>query len=73
VLVAEVILLALLAYLVCGLIVGVPFVVRGVAWVDPSAQGTSLGFRMLILPGTIALWPLIAAKWIATPKTGGHG
>ena len=70
--VAEVILLIALAYVLCGLAVGVPFVLRGVDRVDTSAQGASLGFRLLILPGTVALWPLMATKWIKAPRSGGH-
>ena len=70
--VAEVILLVVLAYVLCGLAVGVPFVLSGVDRVDEAARGASLGFRLLILPGTIALWPLVATKWIKAPRSGGH-
>ena len=70
--VAEVIVLIALAYVLCGLAVGVPFVLRGVDRVDASAQGASLGFRLLILPGTVALWPLMVTKWIMAPRSGGH-
>ena len=62
--IAEVILFACLAYSFCGVAIGVPFVLRGVDLVDASARGASIGFRLIILPGTVALWPLIAAKWI---------
>jgi hypothetical protein len=72
VIVAEVILLIALAYVLCGLSVGVPFVLCGVDRVDEAARGASLGFRLLILPGTIALWPLMATKWIKAPRSGGH-
>ena len=54
--------------LLCGLAVGVPFVVRGVDRVDEAARGASRGFRLLILPGTVALWPLMATKWIQAPS-----
>jgi hypothetical protein len=40
--------------------------------VDASAQGASLGFRLLILPGTVALWPLMVTKWITAPRLGGQ-
>ena len=70
--VAEVILLVVLAYVLCGLAVGVPFVLSGVDRVDEAARGASLGFRLLILPGTIALWPLMATKWIKAPRSGCH-
>ena len=70
--VAEVTLLIALAYVLCGLAVGVPFVLSCVDRVDEAARGASLGFRLLILPGTIALWPPMATKWIKAPRSGGH-
>ena len=70
--VAEVILYICLVYSLCGLAVGVPFVLRGVDRVDASARGASVGFRLLILPGTAALWPLMAAKWIKARKAEGR-
>jgi hypothetical protein len=72
VIVAEVILLVILAYLLCGLAAGVPFVLRGVDRVDEAARGAPLGFRLLILPGTVALWPLMTAKWLKAGKAGEH-
>lgn len=70
--VAEATLLGAMVYLVCGLALGVPFVLRGADRVDDAAKGTSIGFRLLILPGTVALWPLMAMKWFKVQKTGGH-
>ena len=70
--VAEVTLLIALAYVLCGLAVGVPFVLRGVDRIDEAARGATVAFRLLILPGTVALWPLMAAKWIKAPRSGGH-
>ena len=68
--VAEVILLIALAYVLCGLAVGVPFVLSGVDRVDEAARGASLGFRLLILPGTVVLWPLMATEWIKAARPG---
>jgi hypothetical protein len=72
VIVAEVILYICLVYSLCGLAVGVPFVLGGVDRVDASARGASIGFRLIILPGTVALWPIIATKWIKAFRTEGH-
>jgi hypothetical protein len=72
VLVAEVILCSALAYVLCGLAVGAPFVLRGVDRVDEAARGAPLGFRLLILPGSVGLWPLMLTKWIKAPRSGGH-
>jgi hypothetical protein len=72
VLVAQLILVGLLVYLLAGLAVGLPFVFRGVDRVDAAARGASPGFRLLILPGTVALWPLLLAKWLKAPNARAH-
>ena len=69
--VAEVIVLALSAYLACGLLFGLAFVTAGVGRVDAAARGTSAGFRLLILPGTAALWPFLAVRWLRAARSGG--
>ncbi len=46
-----------------GLLFGVPFVFRGVDRIDPAARGAGVGFRLLILPGVVALWPLLFLRW----------
>lgn len=67
---ADVILFGALVYALCGLAVGVPFVLRGVDRVDEAAWGAPIGFRLLILPGTVALWPLMARKWLNACRPG---
>jgi len=59
------------AYLGVGLVFAVAFVARGVDRVDPSARGAGWGFRLLIVPGSAALWPWLAARWArgAPPPT----
>ena len=58
---------ALTVWVVVGLIVGVPFILRGVGRVDPLAAEGSVGFRLAILPGVVALWPLVLRRWKAGP------
>jgi hypothetical protein len=60
----------LVLYLSCGLIGGSAFVTAGVGKVDAAARGTSVCFRLLILPATVAFWPLLAAKWIKAVRRG---
>ena len=50
-------------YLACGIIFALPFVVLGVGRIDPHATHGSWGFRVLIVPGTVLLWPLLAKRW----------
>jgi hypothetical protein len=56
------ILAALGAYLACGLLFAIPFVLTGVKRIDPHAKPGTWGFRMLILPGTVFLWPLLLRR-----------
>lgn len=61
---AELVLLVAAGYLATGLLFGLAFVTVGVARLDPAARDTSAAFRILILPGSVALWPVLAAKWV---------
>jgi hypothetical protein len=49
-------------YAAIGLVFALLFVTRGVSRVDPAAIGGSVGFRILIIPGTVALWPLLMRR-----------
>jgi hypothetical protein len=69
--VAEAIVAIVSAYVACGLLFGLAFITAGVGRVDAAARGTSAGFRLLILPGTAALWPLLAARWVRAARSGG--
>lgn len=51
-------------YLAAGLLFAVPFVLTGVKRIDPHAAHGSWGFRVLIIPGTMFLWPLLARRWL---------
>jgi hypothetical protein len=52
------------AYAALGLVFAVAFVIRGAGRVDPAAREGTWGFRLLILPGSVALWPLLARRWL---------
>ena len=55
---------ALAIYLGVGLVFAIAFVWKGVGKIDPAAVEGTIGFRLLILPGSIALWPLLARRWL---------
>ncbi|MGE0638904.1 MAG: hypothetical protein AB7G12_03385 [Thermoanaerobaculia bacterium] len=38
--------------------------VRGIERIDPAARGASRGFRLIVLPGAVALWPLLLRRWV---------
>jgi hypothetical protein len=70
--IAELLVTLATIYFVCGVAFGVPFVLRGVNRVDAAAHGSSLAFRLLLLPGTIALWPVMVRKWLSARRPEEH-
>jgi hypothetical protein len=50
-------------YLGGGLLFAIPFTLFGVKRLDPHAAHGSWGFRLIIIPGTMAFWPLLAKRW----------
>lgn len=62
--IADGLVLAAGCYLAAGLVFALAFVTAGVQRVDPAARGGTWGFRLLILPGAAALWPLLLARWL---------
>jgi hypothetical protein len=55
-------------YLALGIFAGIAFIVRGVDRVDPAMAGSPKRVRLVILPGAIALWPILLAMWVRAPK-----
>ena len=54
---------ALTAYALSGCLFSLVFVVFGITKVDSAATGSSVFFRLLIIPGAIAFWPLLLRRW----------
>lgn len=55
-------------YGIIGFLFGLPFVTWGVQRIDPSAKGAGIGFRLIVLPGAMAFWPLLARRWLRGMK-----
>jgi hypothetical protein len=58
------------AYAAAGLVFGLAFVALGVSRVDSVAKGSGLGFRVIVLPGAVALWPVLLKRWIRASRVG---
>lgn len=54
---------AIAGYLGIGLVLGSVFALRGAARIDANARDAGLLFRILIVPGSAALWPIVLLKW----------
>ena len=51
------------AYVGAGVVFAAAFAARGVSRVDVRAAGAGWGFRLLIVPGAVLLWPLLLRLW----------
>ena len=57
--------ISILGVLVIGFVFSIPFALVGAGKIDSHAAQGTWGFRVLIVPGTILLWPLLARRWSA--------
>ena len=56
-------------YLLIGLVFAIPFVLFLVNRVDPSAKGSTWGFRVMVIPGVCLLWPLLLVRLVRREQT----
>ena len=61
----------LAAYGVAGAVFAAAFVTVGIRRVDPVAEHAPLGFRLIVMPGVAALWPLLLVRWLRNASRGG--
>ena len=54
---------ALVGYLGLGVLAAFALHARGLAAMDPTVRGAAFGFRILVTPGLIVLWPLLLRRW----------
>jgi len=59
---------ALAAYGLAGAVFAAAFVTVGIHRVDPAAEHAPIGFRLIVVPGVAALWPLLLVRWIRGPR-----
>lgn len=59
----SILLLIIEVHLIAGIVFAVFFLNKGIQKVDAAATGSGWGFRLVILPGIIVLWPVLLNKW----------
>jgi Na+-driven multidrug efflux pump len=64
----NIILIVAAIYLAIGFLFVIPFVIKGAQKVDEGAHGGSIGFRIIIIPGTMVFWPLLLKRWMNASK-----
>jgi hypothetical protein len=62
-------LISLAIYALAGLLAAVPFLIFGITRIDEQAHGAGAGFKLIILAGVVALWPLLLRKWLLARRT----
>ena len=50
-------------YATVGMVFALAFAWRGASRLDPAAREGTWGFRLLVIPGAAAFWPLLALRW----------
>lgn len=58
----------LFVYAMSGAIFAVAFVTVGVTALDAQARGSRFWFRLIIFPGSVALWPWLLRRWLLAPE-----
>ena len=51
-------------YLALGGFFALVFIIWGAGAVEAGARGARLPFRLIIVPGVIALWPILMILWV---------
>ncbi|MEM9065644.1 MAG: hypothetical protein AAGB51_09170 [Planctomycetota bacterium] len=54
----------LVAYIAIGVVFALAFVTKGIAVIDEVARSAPLRVRILLLPGSVALWPILLMRWL---------
>lgn len=52
------------AYLAAGVVFGCISLVQGLVRLDGAARAMPWSARALVLPGMVALWPVMLVKWL---------
>jgi len=60
--IATILLVALGVYILIGIIFYFPFIRKGVHTIDDGVKAAPLFMKILIFPGTVALWPILLKK-----------
>lgn len=60
----DVFLIALLVYVILGLLFAVFFYVKGAARIDEGTQDTPWHFKVIIFPGVVLFWSVLLVKFL---------
>ena len=55
----------IILYFAIGILSAIILSVLGLGRIDPTTRGSSLGFRLAVLPGIVLLWPMVFRRMIS--------
>lgn len=56
-------------YLALGVVLSVPLALFFLHRIDPAARGGTWGFRIIVIPGLVILWPLFLWRLVRKQST----
>ena len=59
-----IVLLTVALYAAAGVAIAVAFLAFGVTRVLPQRASVTLGARIMLFPGAVALWPYVLIRWL---------
>jgi len=69
VIIVSLVFIVLAVYMMAGIVFTVLFQIKGLSKIDEGVHGSTIGFRIIIIPGCIVFWPVLLKKWIRTSRT----
>ena len=60
----EILLIIAAIYLLGGVLFVIPFLMNGLEKIDEGAHDSTIGFKIIIIPGVIVFWPVLLSKWM---------
>ena len=66
----QLVLIIVAVYLLLGVVFVIPFLMNGLNKIDEGAHGSTIGFKIIIIPGVIVFWPVLLKRWVKNLKHG---
>jgi hypothetical protein len=67
----EILLIIAAVYLALGVLFVIPFLMKGLNKIDEGAHGSTIGFKIIIIPGVIVFWPVLLSNWMKGKRNHG--
>jgi len=73
VIIVSLVFIVLAVYMMAGIVFTILFQIKGLSKIDEGVHGSTIGFRIIIIPGCIVFWPVLLKRWIKVSRTSADG